>query len=74
MPLTIDKPALVLFLIPSKKDTEATLFIVFILSLVDDAASMVEYSDTMHHIILPLTFIDSPISKIVDTESIKLIV
>ena len=72
--LTIDKPALVLFLISPKKDAETSLFVFFILSLVDDAITVVEYPDTMHFIVFPLTFIDAPISKMVDSKAIELIV
>ena len=74
VPLTIDKPALVLFLVSSKIDTEALLFVVFILSLVDDAISVVIYPKTMHFVVFPLTSVDTSISKMVDSEALQLIV
>lgn len=68
MLLTIEKPAFVLFLIFSKIDAETLLFVIFILSLVDDTIAVIIYANTMHFVFLPLTFVNTPVSKMVDPE------
>ena len=70
MPLAIDKPAFVLFLVSPKVDAEALLLVVLILSLVDDAISVVVYPNTMHFVVFPLTFVDTPIGKMVDSQAV----
>lgn len=74
MPLSIDKPALVLLLVPCQVDTIALLFVVLILSLVENAISVVINPETMHFVILPLTFVVASIGKLVDSEAIQLVV